>query len=395
MRLVTRYVLAEVGLVFAFALAALTLLMILVGAVREALHQGLGVEHVVRLLPYLLPNALLFAVPGTVLLAVALVYGRMSNYGEIIALKSAGINPLSVLWPVFVLATVMSLGTVWLNDVAVSWGYQGVQRVVLTAVEDIAYGMLRTQRSYSTPQFSVNVKRVDGRKLINPTFRFQASGDKPSFTISAEEAELRSNPDDNGLTISFLNSVMEVEGRASMELPGPFELVIPLDEVSRKVGSGVSPSHVPLRDIPKRLAQTRLAIKQGEQAIAAEAAWRLLTGDLAKLTGPPQTPAAQNLGGLRDDLHKLATEPPRRWANGFSCLCFVLVGAPLAILRRSGDALTSFFICFVPILAVYYPLMMWGVDRSKAGDWSPYTVWMANLACLAAGAWFLRKVWRY
>lgn len=395
MRLITRYVLAEVGLVFAFSLAALTLLMVLVGAVREALHQGLGPEHVARLLPYLLPNALLFAVPGTVLLAVALVYGRMSNFGEIVALKSAGINPLSVLWPVFALAGIISLGTVWLNDVAVSWGYQGVQREVLIAVEDIVYGMLRTQRSYSTPQFSVTVKRVEGRKLINPTFRFQPAGEKPGFTISADWAELRWNSEESGLTISFFNSIMDVEGRASMELPGLFEMVVPLDEAARKVGSGVSPSHVALRDIPTRLAQTRLAIKQGEQAVAAEAAWRLLSGDLAKLTSGPLTPAAQNLSGRRDDLHKLLTEPPRRWANGFSCLCFVLVGAPLAILRRSGDALTSFFLCFVPILAVYYPLMMWGVDRSKAGAWSPYSVWLANLVCLAAGAWLLRKVWRY
>ena len=70
-----------------------------------------------------------------------------------------------LLWPVFIFAFVMSLVTVWLNDLADSWGRINIQRVVIEAVEEIAYSMLQSQRRYSTSTFSINVKDIDGRKL--------------------------------------------------------------------------------------------------------------------------------------------------------------------------------------------------------------------------------------
>jgi len=91
----------------------------------------------------------------------------------------------------------------------------------------------------------------------------------------------------------------------------------------------------------------------------------------------------------------MQTEPPRRWANGFSCLCFALVGATMAIRMRNSDVLTSFFLCFGPILLVYYPLLITGTDRAKAGAINPYCVWLANVALVAWGLWLLRRVIRY
>jgi lipopolysaccharide export system permease protein len=87
-------------------------------------------------------------------------------------------------------------------------------------------------------------------------------------------------------------------------------------------------------------------------------------------------------------------EPWRRWANGFSCLCFVLVGAPMAIRMRNADFLTSFFLCFLPILVVYYPVVMLGVDQAKRGSVPPVAVWFGNLLIVLWGWWLLRRVVR-
>lgn len=184
MRLFTRYVLREICQVFLVTLLALTLLLVLIGAVQVALAQGLGVAQIVQLLPYLLPNALMFAVPGTILFSVSSVYGRMSGANEIVAIKSLGISPMAVLWPALSLAVLLSFATVWLNDLAMSWGHNGVQRVVVDALEDIAYGMLRSRRSFSTQAFSVSVKRVEGRTLISPMFTLQE--DSGQVTVRAK-----------------------------------------------------------------------------------------------------------------------------------------------------------------------------------------------------------------
>ncbi len=149
----------------------------LCGVGKEAYDSGLTLMAILRLMPYLLPTALLFGVPAALLFAVTTTFGRMSAAGEIIALKALGIGPGVVLMPVAVLAVLLSLVTFWLNDIAFSWGAIGTQQVVVDAFEEIAYGMLRTQHSFhsDSPMFAVTVKRVEDRRLIGPHFEFRES----------------------------------------------------------------------------------------------------------------------------------------------------------------------------------------------------------------------------
>jgi lipopolysaccharide export system permease protein len=392
MKLLTRYVLREVLQIFLLTLFSLTMFMMLVGVGAEAISHGLGPVHLLQLLPFMLPKALLFAIPGTVLLAASMVYGRMSNFGEIVAIKSMGISPMAVIWPTLFLATALSFVTVWLNDLAVSWGDNGIRSVAINAIEDIIYGVLRTQRNFSSKNFSVVVRRVDDRVLHGVTITFEAGAEAPRITITCDQAEFRSQPGSGVLTIICRTGDIDVDGNVLI-----FDEIvreIPLDEASGKSG-GVSPAHMSLTEIPARIRQQQAAIERGKQMLAATAAYCMMTGDLADLGGAAWKSRSNSVKDLHTTLYKLQTEPPRRWANGFSCLCFALVGVPLAIRLRNADMLTSFFLCFGPILVVYYPLMLFGLDRSKAGALPPMTVWAANLLLALWGLWLLRRVIRY
>jgi lipopolysaccharide export system permease protein len=394
MRRITRYVLFDLLIVFGVTLTGMTLLMMLVGVAQEAIRQGLGPVPILRLLPYVVPNALRFAVPGTILFAACTVYGRMAAANEVVAVKSLGISPMTLIWPALILAFVLSLTTVWLNDIAVSWGRTGIQRVIIQSVEQIAYGMLRTQRSYSNRRFSINVKRVDGKTLVLPTIIFQASGDSPPITLTAQEAELRFNPETNLLLFSMKNGSMDVGGQASLVFTDTFQHEVPLSDSSRDDMAG-GPSDCPLWRIPREIASQRQEIERLEQSLAASAAYEMLTGDFDALAGQSWDARHAELKQARERLFRLQTEPWRRWANGFSCLCFVLVGVPLAIRLRNADIWTSFALCFLPILVIYYPLLAFGVDRAKSGDLPPYAVWLGNVILVIVGYWMLRKVMRY
>lgn len=393
MRVMTRYVLAELFKIFLVTLTVMTLLMIIVGVVAEAARQGLGPAQVVRLLPYILPNALRFTIPGTILFAAAYVYGRMSSSNEIVALKSAGISPMVVLWPAFLLAAVLSFVSVWLNDVAVSWGVEGLQRVAIESVEDIAYSMLRTQRSYSTKEFSINVKRVDGRKLILPTVIFQPKGDRPALTIMADYAEMSSDLKAKELRIAFHNFTMDGEVRA--QDPGVVEIPVPLTSASRADQRAMVPAQMPLSIIPERREEQELKVIDYQQELAFRGTTSLLTGNFAALASRDWDGRYQRLNWDFEDLHKLETEPHRRWASGFSCLAFVVVGAATAIKRRNSDFLTSFFVCFLPILIIYYPMLAFGLDSAKNGTLPPSTVWMGNVIMGFWGISQTRWVLRY
>ena len=393
MTLISRYVLRELLLVFSVALGALTLFMLVVGLVREAQQQGLGLVQIVMLVPYVLPEAMRFAVPGTMLFAAASVFGRMSASNEITALRAAGITPLAVIWPAAGLALVVSFVSVWLNDVAVSWGRDGVRRVVVESVEQIIYGRLRQQRSYSTPQLAINVKAVEGRRLIRPTLSLtQGPGGTPA-TVSAAEAELRANPAAGTLVVTFRDGTLHM-GDVTASFPDTIVRELPLNAVSRREVVSSSPSEIPMAGFARAHAEQVALIEKLDQAVAGRRAMALFAGGLDYLIPAVWAGEQAAIDTARGRLNRIVLEPWRRWANGFSCLCFVLIGAPMAIRMRNADFLTSFFLCFLPILVVYYPVFILGVDLAKRGTVPPVAVWLGNLLVVLWGWWLLRRVVR-
>jgi lipopolysaccharide export system permease protein len=392
MRRLTRYVLGELGKVLAVCLFLITTVVVLTFVGQEAVRFGLGAATVLKLMPYMAPIALRFAIPGAMLLAACAVFGRMSAGNEVMAVRSLGVSPLTLISPALVLAFLVSLTAVWVNDLAVTWGREGVHRVVLDSVETIVYRMLQTQRSYTNGRFSINVKAVEGQKLIRPTITIHGAPGDPPLILTAEEAELRRNSGYETLTL--LLTCGAVERGSVAYFYDTEEFVIPLAQASKKGELGQSPSECPLAHIPHEIERQRETIRELRQSLAADAAWRLTSGEFAGLTGQEWSERRSALVSAQHRLHRLQTEPWRRWANGFSCLCFVLVGAPLAIQMRNADLWTTFGACFLPILLGYYPLLMLGIDRAKTGAWPPYSVWLGNVVLLAVGLYLLRRVAR-
>ena len=92
--------------------------------------------------PYLIPQAMQFAVPGTMLLAIT---ERLRP--DVVVQRNRGREgdrhfADGTVWPTLILATFVSFVAVVINDVAVSWGAMGVRRVFLTSIEDVTYSQL-------------------------------------------------------------------------------------------------------------------------------------------------------------------------------------------------------------------------------------------------------------
>jgi lipopolysaccharide export system permease protein len=393
MGIVTRYVIADVLKIFAVALSLLTALLIVPVLFKEARDQGLEPLQILRIIPYTLPETLRYTVPAAVLFAVSTVFGRMSGSNEIVALKSLGISPMAVMWPVLIVAFLLSLSTVLLNDVAISWGRANMKRIIVESVEEIAYSMLRTHRCFTAPNFQIIVKRVDGKRLIEPTITFKSGAASGGITLTAEEAELKSNPKENLMTITCRRGTLDVEGQARLRFEDTIERSVPL-EMRDETGDPL-PTHVPMSDLPSLLERIEQRISTQERSRAVRAAEALVLGQFSWFNSGAANDEAHRLGELRKYLYRLRTERHRRWSNGFSCLCFVLIGVPMAIRRRNADPLTSFFACFLPILLIYYPLLAFGVDQAKSGAMPPISVWLGNAILLVWGLWLLRSVIRY
>jgi lipopolysaccharide export system permease protein len=206
---------------------------------------------------------------------------------------------------------------------------------------------------------------------------------------------MHSNSQDNTLTFTCYNADIIMPDGARIQYPGVLERNIPLDEASRKGGGTRSPSDLPMYAIPEEIAHQRSYIRLVDQQLAAKAAQQMISGDFAGLTAGSWNSDQKQAVEANQRLYRLQMEPYRRWANGFSCLCFVVLGAPLAIRMRNADFLTSFFMCFLPILIFYYPLMAFGVSQAKSGTFPSWGVWAGNVILVVIGWRITKQIIRY
>jgi len=316
----------------------------------------------------------------------------MSASNEIVAIKSLGVTPMVVVWPALFLGVVASGASVWMNDIAVTWGTAGINRVVLQSIEQVVYGRLKTQRSYSNQRgFAINVKEVRGKRLIMPTLSYQPPTGKGPIVITAKEAEMKLNSVTNALLIIFSDMVIDGPEMKGV-VPGRSEFEIPLSAASRKGRVEGAPTDLPMAQIEKAVSETEAEISQLEKGLAANAGFAMASADFAKLKQPNWQTQLNQLTSLRSRLIRLHMEPWRRWATGFSCFFFVLIGVPAAIVLRNGDFLRSFGKCFMPIVLFYYPMLMLVLDQSKSGEWPVASVWVPNLALIGPGLWILRRM---
>lgn len=393
----TRYVLLEILKIFIVSLIALTLLILLIGVGRELIRRGLGLVAIVQLLPFVLPISLQFAFPATALFSVCCVYGRMAADGEVATVKASGISPLKLLQPAVFFAALLSPAAVYVSDLAVSWGRPGVNRVVLLSIEDIAYRVLHSHHTYTSDQgFSIHVREVVGRKLILPTVTVHNGGENGPMKLSAREGRLSLDPETQSLTLNVVDSVVEGGRLFQSKVPGETKFSIPLSNaMGNKDVSERSPSELPLRLISsERIRQDgRTHATVGE--MAAHTGFSLLTTRPEDIAGTPGQAIEANLKRSKRRLIRLRTEPWRRWAWGFSCFFFVLVGAPLAMIAKTSDYWSTFGLCFLPTLILYYPLFIFGLEQAKDGNVPPYGVWMGNGILAMIGMMLIMRVRRY
>lgn len=156
---------------------------------------------------------------------------------------------------------------------------------------------------------------------------------------------------------------------------------------------------VAMREIPDSIAVLQAKVAEGESAL------RQLEGlrDAKKVLDVPELPEdaakitakTREIGDLRERIFRLRAESYRRWANGFTCLCFAMIGTPVAMLRRHADVLTNFFSCFLPILVVYYPLLMLSEHLATSGRVWPVFFWTADVVLFIPAVLLLRQIIRH
>ncbi|MBU6385487.1 MAG: LptF/LptG family permease [Pirellula sp.] len=370
--------------------------LISVGLVgQQLISEGVGWLALIQLLPFICMIALQIAVPATLLFSVCSVFGRISADNEIVALKSVGVSPLKVIRPMMILGLLVSLPSVWINDLAVSWAQPGMEQVVLRSIKEIIYNRLRTRRSYENDKgFTVHVQEVQGDWLIRPTiFCFDEVTGKPT-TITAERAQIFKDPDQDQLILEMVNSKGETShsNATRFNIPGSERFNMSLNRASQKGGDSARPSQFAMKQIPDEVDKQLKHNDRITETMAIQISMGLGMGRYNQLSEASLQSMAVQIEENRKRLTRLELEPYRRWSFGFACFFFVWIGVPFAILNKSADYAWTFGMCFIPIMLMYFPLFGLALDRAKDGAWPASTLWIGNAFLFFVGTWLRHRV---
>lgn len=392
MRILHRYVLIELLRVFVLLALGLTILLVFVGVAGEAAKNGLGPAQIQKILPWIIPSLFPFTIPATLLLTVCVVYGRMAGDQEITAIKSAGISVMTMLWPSFILGSILSLCTFVLTDRYIPLARGHIERIITNAMEDIFLDILRTKNQFTDIDhgIAINVLGVEGKRLIQPTFRYTPFGGQ-AITVVAREAWLKFDIPREQVRLIVADGYIETPGGETVHIEHE-EYPFPLPSRNEAPKA----RNIPIETIRREMADIETERQELDHRRIFQSAFALTTGNFDSIQ--PETLRNHQLKrNMLDERHsKLNTEIHARLALACSCFFFVLVGSPFAILQGKRQFLTTFAICFAPILVAYYPIVMLTMHLAKDDKINPeWGLWIGNLGLLVIALVILRRVTRH
>jgi lipopolysaccharide export system permease protein len=373
-----RTILMELVRVFLLALIGLTGILLMGGVVAEATQRGLGPAQILLAIPLLIPSTLPYTLPATTLFATCVVYGRLAHDNEILAIKAAGINLIQVVWPAVFLGLAISAITVGLYLDVIPSTHHMLRTRFLADVEEVLYGMLKREGRIQHPKldYVIYVNRVQGRKLIDAQFmRRDPGGQGFDFIARAREAELQVHLSKNQVLVHMYHCWITNADRSDQAYVERKTWPVDLPEINAAHKSTSAMTYWELLD---RVDQFDKDIHGKETDIALHQAV------IALKEAPDHFPEhVKGLQGQRRQLQgerrSVITELHKRPALALGCLCFVLVGCPVGIWFSRSDYLSAFITCFLPIVFLYYPLLLCSINMARSGQVHPgLALWAAN-----------------
>jgi len=392
-----RMILWELVKIFLMSLVGITGILLMGGIVAEASQQGLSPGQIFRIIPFLIPSTLPYTIPATTLFATCLVYGRLAHDNEILVIRAAGVSVLRVITPALLLGLVMSAITMALYYRIIPYSHHLMRTIFLADPEEVLYTLLQRDHQVSHPKlgYALFVREIQGRKLIDATFYHRNAKGVKDLAAWAREADLRVDIRNKVLLVHMIDTDSNDGER--------------LDDLHYEEKVWEVPLPPGIFDDPPKKARDRswqeILDKRHEldwemDSIDNEFALYLAP---AIIDRPPQADINQHLTNLQDkkkakrfEQNCMTAELNMRPALSLGCLFFVLVGCPIGIWFSKSDYLSAFITCFLPIVVVYYPLLLCGTGMAKEGKIPAYvSVWLADGILLIASLLLYRKLTRH
>jgi lipopolysaccharide export system permease protein len=400
MSLIGRLILWDLLKITTLTLSGISILFVMGGAAVEINRFGVDPVKVLTMIPLLIPPTLPYTIPVSLLLACTFVYSRLSSNQEIAALKAGGIHVMRIVAPALLVGSLLTGLSVVLVDRLIPACQAQIKRIIMNDLKSNLYAYIRQQGGLYRAEFpyEIYVERIQDDRLLHATFKHRTASGKYDFVAQADEATLNvvqaaggTLPEEPKVHLRLMNHVVvSDEGRGHF-YDQTYQMPIPDDLAKRDfqhkmltcVGCWSEANHY--------LDEADLA----HFDLAALATASLLQGDpipVAQLINDNQV-HAQRMERKSREMH---ADIHSRLAQAASALFFVLVGCPMGIIFQRRDFMQTFFVCFLPIITLYYPALILAQNVVKEGLVPAYvSIWAPTAAMGLLSIPLLRRVIKY
>jgi len=358
MKIIHRYILAEIWGPYLIALFTFTLVTLLHRFSRLAdlvIAKGVPAPLVGKLVLSLLPAFLEITLPAALLLAVLLALGRLGVDSETTALSAAGVGMRGLIRPVLLLSLATFLGNLFIGWAGIPWG-QRMLTGSLARIVSIRAGSGVDEHVFRevAPDVLLFPDRVssEGTAMTGIMLVQRVAGQDPLLVFAKEGKFLAESGDKPAGLVLTDGTIHNEDRRTEAYRIATFrEMEFRLPKGNTEGGSGSSPRNLTLPELSRKISET---------------------GG----TGPAAT--------YRYHFHK-------RLSLAASCLAFGLLAIPLGYFRRARGKSPAIALTLAVILVYYLFLAAAGALESYSPLLMTVLLWLPNAAGFAAACWLL---WR-
>jgi len=347
-------------LVSLFVFISIVLATKLLTITEWMITHGVHPWQILKLVLYLSPNILLFALPAASLMSVLIAFLRLSGDNEIIALKSSGISLYQMLPPVLVVSFVGYLIASLIAIFAAPWGNGSFKDVIFRIAEakaDIGIKERVFCEPFDDVFFFVN-SISSGKRIMKDVFVVDRRDQSITNTIIAREGRFLLHSGSRMITIHFMDGTI-------------FMLEKNLASV-RTVKFRSYDLNIGLDDIMPALSSKKKAPKE------------MFTQEL--IHNLKRTPK----GEIKHN--EMAIELMEKFSIPLAVFLMGVIGVPLGAQIRSGGRFIGIVMSLV-IFLIYYMCLAGARSVGETGIVSPYMgTWVPDLFLVVCCIYLLRRV---
>ena len=330
--------------------------------VFDLLARGVSAAALGRFILYLLPVALNYTLPFSLLISSVLVFSRLSADNEITAMRASGVSLWQIISPALLLGVVLSGLAFWLQmEVGPRCRFQ-MDMLLETEGTRNPLVLLEPGRFIELPGNVIYVGRREGDRLYDLHVYGLSSSGKVVRDITAHEGKVTLKEEEETIVLELQDAVVVA---ADPNAPGD------ATRLQRVAGQTLT-----------------FPLEYGRQLNRKPIANKFRQMDAAAMLGLIHAYAERGI-----DTTPLYLDLHRRFSLALSPFAFLLLGIPIAIRARRAEPAIG-LVMAMAMAAVFYAFLMLAEQFRGAGNHPEWLVWLPNIAYQAGGLYALARLAR-